>query len=351
MSTQPAQMPDFRSKTKYTVAPEDEDAIIRTVTLHRTDYRSDYPYDCRVIWFPDDAHNRVSSISVEPRKPNACLGELDSLPLELIQQVCLQLDMASLFRFRQTNARAREILHSIHEYRSVVKHALDQFCALLRTEAASHISLSDFYALLCTENCSVCHIHYGNLLYLPTLTRCCQVCLRRQRPEIRTVSLSYAKRNLKLGKGSLEKLSKIKTHRTPESTTKQTMRQYTLVSNQAAIAAYREKFPDQEPPAKQVSSVVDQFAFMACCSMPSYSIQSGRLDKGVRCAGCVLGCDNACENTTPKHPWCCSTERVEHSRAGFLEHFAWCEHAQKVWMSSKRGTKFPDYYPRRRYRW
>lgn len=198
-------VPQYHSKTAYSIPSDEADAIIRTSAYHRTDF------DRAVIWFAPRAHtNGVTSLSAS-REPTNSLGELDKPPLELISEICLQLDIASLFYLRQVNARARQIVDTLHEYKTIITHALDPFCALLRTHSASRVTLSNFYRLLCTQNCSVCNERYGDLVYLPTWIRCCSCCVRSSPSELRVATLTSIKRVFRPSKGALTRLPTLTT--------------------------------------------------------------------------------------------------------------------------------------------
>jgi len=170
-----ASIPQNQSKTAYSVPLDKSDATVRTGAYHRADF------DRTVIWFTPATHsNSVVSILPDLRDPTTSLGELDRLPLELINQICLHLDIASIVCFRQINVRARHVVNALHEYQIITTHALNPFCALLRTQSASRVRLIDFYNLLCTQTCSLCNMRYGYLVYLPTWIRCCSHCVWRE---------------------------------------------------------------------------------------------------------------------------------------------------------------------------
>ncbi|KAF2135418.1 uncharacterized protein K452DRAFT_22863 [Aplosporella prunicola CBS 121167] len=82
--------------------------------------------------------------------------------------VILRMDMNTLVHFRQVSLRAREVVGLLHEYRIIASSALNCFCALLRTSAAFHITLSDFYHRLCEQTCSICGDGFGDLVNLLT---------------------------------------------------------------------------------------------------------------------------------------------------------------------------------------
>ena len=174
-----APVPRYHSKTAYSILADQADAIICSSAYHRKDF------DRAVIWFPSRTHNNsIISVVSEVRQPIKPLGELDNLPLEIINDICLRLDMRSIVYLRQVNARARHVVNALHEYMVVTTHALNPFCALLRAGLASRDTLSEFYSLLCTQICSLCNAQYGDLVYLPTWIRCCSHCLESEHPRL-----------------------------------------------------------------------------------------------------------------------------------------------------------------------
>lgn len=102
------------------------------------------------------------------------------------------MDIATLFRFRQTSSSSRHVVDSSPEYRAVTTHALNALCALLRSQVASHVTLLDFYHLLCEDKCASCTL-FGSLVHIPTWTRYCFRCLQAYRPETNTVHIDSAK--------------------------------------------------------------------------------------------------------------------------------------------------------------
>jgi hypothetical protein len=96
-------VPGFHTQTADVISPEDSDAILRVCAYHRKDF------DLAVIWFPMRTHTIMLTSTLKSpisSTPTATLGKLDRLPLELINTICLELDIVSLFHFCQTNLRA-----------------------------------------------------------------------------------------------------------------------------------------------------------------------------------------------------------------------------------------------------
>ena len=112
--------------------------------------------------------------------PRASLGDSDRLPDEILCRIFVQLDLQSLTDFRRVNQRAMQVVDSIPEYATIVKHAVDTLRALLAVEAASGASCQELYDLLCVYyRCSTCN-RFGDHLYLMTLKRVCSYCFNRK---------------------------------------------------------------------------------------------------------------------------------------------------------------------------
>ncbi|KAH7128834.1 hypothetical protein B0J11DRAFT_525926 [Dendryphion nanum] len=336
-----APIPRYHSKTAYSIPLDQVDAIFCASAYHRKDF------DRAVIWFPPRTHSKsVTSGLSTFREPTTSLGELDRLPLELINEICLQLDITSIFYLRQTNTRARHVINALHEYQIVTTHALNPFCALLRTRSASRVMLIDFYRLLCTQICSLCNTHFGDLVYLPTWLRCCSHCVRSGDPKVCTVTLANVKRVLHLSKKSLAKLPALTTlpgiytmDERPRSS------RITIVPTQSAVSAFSEENGGARPAQDMVDKLYVQpiLTFMACCALPSYNLQTNQIESGISCAGCQLALQDGISTGTGD--WASDVRDMVYSRSGFLEHFVWCEQAQVLWLDSNDGTVEPSKLP------
>jgi hypothetical protein len=334
-------IPGYHSETAFSVQPEDADAIRRASAYHRKDL------DLAVIWFPTRTHDKSTSSNLSAsRDPTTPFGEIERLPLELINEICLELDIASLFSLRQTNTRARQIINGLHEYRVIIAHALNPLCALLRTGAASRVTLQDFYRLLCTQACSLCGNEYGNLVYLPIWIRCCSHCFLEGVLEVRVTTAASVKRVLHLSKQSLKKLPGFTTlpgvytmDERPRSS------RITAVPINVALSIYRHENGGAEPSEEMTDKLGKQpiLSFMACCAFPSYSPQNGHIEYGVSCAGCQLAIE--IDITSDTGVWAADIRDMVYSQRGFLDHFIWCEQAQKLWLESDGAAVRPPAYP------
>lgn len=335
----PTVIPGYHSQKAYEIQPEDASSILRVAAYHRQDF------DRAVISFPPNAHPKSITSTLPDSTAPTTLGQLEKLPLELLHNICLELDVASLFRFRQTNTRARQVLGALHEYRVITTHAIDPLCALLRTGVAKTVILSDFYRLLCTQQCSLCFGSHGNLVHLALWRRCCSSCLRRNHTTIQMAPLSATK----LSRKSLARLPTLVTlPGTYSMEERPGTKRLTLVPALAAFSAYRE----EQAEIASSSALIDRFKMrhrpsslthMACCAMPSFDPQTGQIQNGVSCAGCQLALED--DIIRSKGPWACEVRDAVYSHDDFLQHFTRCEQAQLLWTSSKGGTIKPPKLP------
>lgn len=329
----------YRSATEYRFGEEQTDAIVRTAAYHRKDY-------ClSVIWYSPREHVdiRLSIATPFRRTSNAGLGSLDRLPLELLHDTLFRLDMHSLFKFRQINLRSRQMVDSLNQYRLVVSHGLNLFCALLRTRLAVGISLFDFYNALCTKACTLCG-EFGGFISLLTWKRCCFKCLQDS-PETQVQTLAAVRKQFHLSKVELDQLRSFKTlpgiYSMEESIHKSRI---AIVSLHQAILACRRQ-PHTLVQAQPASSERTQkFNFMGSCALPYYDKQTGKVEHGISCAGCQLALEKDIIGTRGEK-WAFEARDKVYAQDGFLEHFRWCEQAQLLWRSSGEGKHRPTELP------
>lgn len=329
----------YRSATEYPLREEQTDAIVQVTAYHRKDY-------CRsVIWFSPREHVgiRLSIATPFRRTPDTGLGSLDRLPLELLNDVMLRLDIHSLFNFRQTNLRSRQTVDSLKQYQVVVLHGLNLLCALLRTRLATSVSLFDFYYALCTKACALCD-EFGGFISLLTWNRCCFKCLQGAL-ETQVQTLAAVQRQFHLTKAELDQLRSFKTlpgiYSMEESAYKSRI---TVVSVHQAILV-----SGQQPHALAQAQPADagrnrKFNFMGACALPHYDRRTGRVEHGMSCAGCQLALEKGIIGSRGEQ-WAFEARDKVYAQDGFAEHFRWCEQAQLLWTSSGEGKNRPAELP------
>ncbi|KAM9875417.1 F-box domain-containing protein [Verticillium dahliae] len=329
----------YRSATEYRFCDEQIDAIVRASAYHRKDY-------CRsVIWFSPREHVGIClSIGAPFRRTSYTgLGSLDRLPLELLHDVLLRLDMYTLLNFRQTNLRSRQTADSLKQYRMVVSHGLNLLCALLRTRLANGVSLIDFYDVLCTKACTFCG-EFGGFMSLLTWNRCCFECLQ-DAPETQVQTLAAVRKRFHLAKAELDQLGSFKTlpgiYSMKESVHKSRI---TIVAVHHAMLVSGQQ-PHEPAQALPVNSGRNQkFNFMGSCALPYYDGRTGKVEHGLSCAGCQLALEKDIIGSRGEK-WAFEARDKVYAQDGFLEHFRWCEQAQLLWRSSGEGNNRPTELP------
>lgn len=279
-----AHMPSgYRSVTEYRFREEQADAIVRTTAYHRRDY-------ClSVIWFLPREHVgiRLSIATPFRRASNTELGSLERIPLELLHDILLRLDMHSIFNFRRTNLRSSQTVDSLKQYQVVVLYGLNLLCALLRTQLAIHVSLFDFYYALCTKACTLCG-EFDGFISLLTWTRCCLKCLQ-EAPETQVQTLAAVRKQFHLAKAKLDKFKSFKTlpgiYSMEESVYKSRVTVNSL-HRAILISGQQTHTPAQAQPANSRRN--QKFNFMGSCALPYFDRRTGRVEYGMSYAGCQL---------------------------------------------------------------
>ncbi|KAK3300681.1 uncharacterized protein B0H64DRAFT_381537 [Chaetomium fimeti] len=336
--------PRYHSAAKYRFSNEQADNIVRIAAYHRRDFA------LSVIWFPPREQLLVrASISMSfDRASNRDLGVLDLLPVELLHNIALRLDILSVFRLRQTNHRAREIMGGLKEYRTVALQGLDCFRALLRTGLAIAVSLSDFYKAVCTESCAVCGAFSG-FISLVTWTRCCFECVQKA-PETQLRSLASIQNRFPFAEVEIDSLQSFETlpgtYTMEEAAYKSrtavvSLYQITLLPQQKGALAWEGAHP--RPSARELRCRL-KYNFMGACALDYYNKQTGKVERGVSCAGCQLAFEKGIIGSLGES-WARQACDKVYSKAGYLEHFKWCEQAQLLWALSEGGSHQPAELP------
>lgn len=326
----------YYSASEYYFREGQADAIVRTTAYHRKDY-------CRsVIWFSPREHVGIHPSIATPfqRDSHTGLGPLDGLPLELLHDVLLRLDMRSLFNFRQINLRSRQAVDSLRQYQMVVSYGLNLLCALLRTQLAATVSLTDFYCALCTKACTFCG-EFAGFISLLTWNRCCFKCLQEAQ-ETQVQTLGAVRKQFHLTKAESAQLRSIKAlpgiYSMSETVHKSRV---ILVSNHQTILVSGQQLHTsaQAPPGRN-----QKFRFMGSCALPYRDRRTGKIEHGISCAGCQLALEKDIIGSRGEK-WAFEARDKVYAQDGFLEHFRRCEQAQLLWRSSDEGKNRPAELP------
>ncbi|KAH6854075.1 hypothetical protein B0I37DRAFT_421381 [Chaetomium sp. MPI-CAGE-AT-0009] len=320
------------SDGEYWFSEEKAADIVRITAYHRRTFQ------VSVIWFPPSEHLpvRASIAASFDHASSRGLGVLERLPLELLYDVVLRLDMLSIFRLRQTNRRARQVVDGLKEYRIAASHGLDCLRALLHTGLAGDVSLSDFYNALCTESCALCGAFSG-FIFLPTWTRCCFTCLGAA-PETQLRTLASVQKQFGFTMAELGSLRRFKTlpgiytpDKVPHESPTEVVSLYQAILLSGQQAELEEAYWSRHYGPRDVGS---KYNFMGACALAHYNKRTGEVEHGVSCAGCLHA-----------SVWGGGRDRV-YAKAGFLQHFKWCGPARELWISSRGGKRIPPLLPR-----
>ncbi|KAI8623514.1 hypothetical protein F5Y19DRAFT_458129 [Xylariaceae sp. FL1651] len=316
-------IPTCRSDSEFHFTEEQIDAIIRI-----TASPCEHP-DSSIAFLPPKHELVQQFIALPfPQAAHTGLGSLNRLPLELIRHISLCMDMRSLFAFRQVNRRARQVANSLQEYRLVASHGLDMYCALLRTQTAANISLSDFYHMLCIKACAFCGM-FAKFVFLPTWNRCCFNCLHLA-PEVKMRRLEDVQQDFGLSNAQVERLTKFRIPpgtRLPRLVTEKTRTTLapclTLVREfQAALLAGCDPRAwgagrgrgRGAPTRADLFFQHGNFSSLAACALPYYDERTRKVAPGLSCVGCGLAMHDPLR-------WSVHACHEVYARADFLEHF------------------------------
>ena len=317
-----------RSDTAYNFHEEEADEILKVASYYHERLRF------AVIHFSPACHAPIlSSIATPFPLSSRVSGQppsLDGMPLELSQMVISDLDMYSLFSLRRTTTRLRSAVDSLSQYQLVAAYGLDLFCALLRTQHASNITLPDFHRALCTKNRAFCG-SFGGFISLLIWERRCLRCLR-DAPQTSVQTLQPARRNFSLNTADAHQPASLKMLTPEHYDTNQelpVLRNF-LVSTQHAESAWSAR--PRRRRREDINQHYLRLNFMGACALPFYDSRTREVESGISCAGCELRAQRYGRQTSRPNIY---------TRLGFLEHFRQCRHARFLWNLSKEGKELP----------
>jgi hypothetical protein len=251
--------------------------------------------------------------------PQFCLGLLDNLPLEILCDVLVGIDLRSLTDFRRANKRAMQVVNSIPEYQLIVRNCPALIRGLLSTGLGSSFSCQSFIETLSGYKCATCG-DFAGFIYIITCKRVCFLCFS-EKPEYFPLQLSEAERKFGVHRGffaSLPKLRSIPGRYSPnENTCKtrctlidpasahrlsmehhgsaQAMEKRIVEVAQRSLEAYRQRVKVQSdhtvrrrPPTvgSKEGRILDPRRFMAVVRAPWVKRLTNAVEWGFHCAGC-----------------------------------------------------------------
>lgn len=312
---------------------QEQDAVVRVAAYPRRDW------DIAVARVNPAHHDAVRhSLLQPPTDPTATLGRLDVFPTEVLNEVCLHLDIGSLFSFRHVNKRASQAVHGLPSYQLLVEHAFDAWCVVLRTGIAPYYTLPNLTVALHTENCRLCG-SFGGYVFVPALIRCCQTCITSS-PKLRVITQANLKNyfpNKPLSQVA-RRVPVLKTLSPKYTRHLDAQKQTTYVfSEQQVLRECQTKGPYHSRMIREEAPLARE---MATTGMPYVDRVTGKVDEGVSCSGCHVGYEAALEKGD--HEQVGKHMRIlgkVYSQRGFLDHFKVCPEAQMLWKSSEGGTR------------
>ncbi|KAK0642106.1 hypothetical protein B0T16DRAFT_225090 [Cercophora newfieldiana] len=331
-------------------------------------------------------------------KPEANLGQLDSVPLEIQLQIIQQLDIQATLELRKVNRRARQLVGSTAEYRLVTSHATPALQYIFAIKVADSISFVDLAQALRTLHCTFGCGTFGEFFFLPTQQRCCRECLERREelsmaalmknttanrlpipadslgPDIMiTVGMQGKEHDfagfLPMNEDGREWAIQDALELAP-SVYRQLLRYMALpialptdeapsFSSFSMWIGPKNLVPFETPPFDDTilhQRLQECLRCTASVSLPCLD-GSGHLDNGILCKGCDKSRGECCTNIETlmivPAPYddamaalmlLYDLERRVYSRGSdaFWEHFKWCRGAQSLWAAAKAQMDSPD---------
>lgn len=139
---------------------------------------------------------------------HASLGMLELLPLELLHETLLQLDIRSLMNLRYVNRRAVDIVDSQPAYRTIAKFAPRAVRAILGVQTGAWITCELLYEKLFALDCDECG-DFAGFLYVLTCRRICFLCFS-EKEEYFPLGAALIQRRYGLKKSQMEKVPHLK---------------------------------------------------------------------------------------------------------------------------------------------
>ena len=315
-------------------------------------------------------------LQVTPQKSSFSLGSLDTLPIELLCAILLDLDLQSLTRLRSVNCRARFTVDTLPQYNNIITHAPSSIRAALSINMSPWISCRQLHKELCSQECAGCG-SFGAFLYLLSCQRICYICLLE---ETRFLPLTPANARIEFGlnhhelsklpialslPGRYSEWTKIRRARIalvdresarqagiaihhssaqmkeyvgsspffPSLTSNNCMRaRYTLQLKAGRAAKYearllRRDFGSRKPSCPPYTNLFDgkganPYRFMCVVGFPWLDRCSGKVERGLSCRGCR---DKFDFETEGQLDW-----RRLYTANGYLQHIKKCDKSIEI---------------------
>ena len=148
--------------------------------------------------------------SQRPRfPPRDAAGFFETLPLELLYEILVHLDIRSLTNFKYVNRRAAELVESQPHYKTIVKYAQNAVRGILCVQTGTWITCEILYKKLFLPECEECG-DFTPYLYIITCRRVCFLCFS-ERARYLPLGASLVKRRYGFDPRKNQKLPYMKT--------------------------------------------------------------------------------------------------------------------------------------------
>ncbi len=215
------------------------------------------------------------------------VGHLDVLPLELVREVLVELDVPTLTSFRRVNRRAMELVDSLHQYQMILKHCPNILRAIVSLGASSFTCRTLFNTLFTTQ-CSSCD-RLGGYLYLITGSRVCYFCFTRN-VDYFPLSAWQATKLTGLSRRDLKRLPHVFTLPGRYTARKKSSKGRFMLLDRRAVLLDRTD-DEQRPPIDYTTR--EPRRFMSIISAPYLTCAGQRAHWGLHCRRCEDNTDPA----------------------------------------------------------
>ena len=127
-------------------------------------------------------------------EPKCSIGALVVLPLEILFDVLVRLDLKTLTDFRRVNQRAMEVVDSTPEYKAIVTNVPNFLRVILGLKTGPWISCQLLNDKFLDSRCEYCN-DIGGYLYLLTCRRVCFICYQKKKYQFCPVDWYEAERH------------------------------------------------------------------------------------------------------------------------------------------------------------
>lgn len=285
-----------------------------------------------------------SSIAGSNTASLQALGQLDLLPLEILQNILQLLDLHTLTLMQSINHRSKLLVDSLPQHREVITHAPNALRAIIGTGLAPHFTIGHLSRALRAQDCSECG-SFGAFLHLLDCRRFCWLCVVTA-VDILPITQEVARTIFELTDNILRELPCIQ-RAIPGQYSPDCFHDYTdtrrvaLVGLKAAREAYIDLHGSQDAPEEKIfarskrefvagrrqnlylnvwrRTVGPGILCMASIRFPTLNPSNGTLEWGLSCKGCRDG--------PPIHDEPKDWDTV-YTKQGYLMHHEQCKWAK-----------------------